>query len=207
MQSPGDLYQDLVRRIDRPDVSPDVRLDVPLDVAYVAPEAADRIWYPGRFMAPIDENEPRLTFALQRLAALSDDLAARGWPHDAQVLMGFSQGACLACEHVYRQRRRFGALVAFTGGLIGPPGLRWEVQDGQPGFCRGMPVLLGGSDDDPWVPASRMKETADVYRRLGARVDIRFFPGTGHMIHDAQVAAARALLAALPPRVTDPPGR
>ena len=43
--------------------------------------------------------------------------------------MGFSQGACLACEHVYRQRRRFGALVALTGGLIGPPGLRWEVPD------------------------------------------------------------------------------
>src|SRR5581483_8798862 len=163
-----------------------------------APEAADRTWYPGRFMAPVEENQPQLDFALERLGALSDQLAALGRPHAAQVLMGFSQGACLACEHVWRRRQRLAALVAFTGGLIGPPGLRWEAQDGATAApLDGMPVLLGGGDADSWVPVSRMQETADLLRQLGARVTLQLFPGAEHLVRDEQIASARELLAAL----------
>ena len=179
-QSPEEIEEHVARRIDLG------------DVAYVAPAAADRTWYPVRFMAPALENEPHLTFAVERLAALSDELAATGRPVAAQVLMGFSQGACLACELVYRRRRRFAALCAFTGGLPGPPGTRWDAAVDE--NVRDMPVLLGGSDDDPWVPASRMRETADLYTRLGARVTLNLYAGTEHTVRDEQIADARALL-------------
>jgi predicted esterase len=145
---------------------------------------------------PIEENEPRLGFALDRLAALSDELLAKGYPRERQALVGFSQGACVASEYVFRRKERYGALVAFTGGLVGPPGTQWTAQAETNAF-RDMPVLLGGSDVDPWVPASRMLETAEVFRRLGARVKETLYPGMGHEICDEQIADARAILGGL----------
>jgi phospholipase/carboxylesterase len=162
------------------------------DVAYVAPEAEGRTWYPAGFMAEIAANEPRLGFALDRVAALSEALEAEGFPPSKQVLLGFSQGACLACESVYRRRRRFGALIAFTGGLIGPPGTQWTAETDA---FRDMPVLLGGDRADPWVPAARMLDTAAVFQKLGARVAINLYASQGHVIGDEQIAHARAIFA------------
>jgi phospholipase/carboxylesterase len=178
-QSPGDMEQQIARRMNL------------ADVAYVAPAAADQTWYPAGFMSPTEQNQPRLRFALERLAALSDDLVDRGTPLAAQVIMGFSQGACLGCEYVYRRQRRFRALCAFTGGLIGPPGTEWNLATDA---FQGMPVLLGGASDDPWVPAARMQETAAVFQRLGAHVDATLYPSLGHAIADEQIARARAIL-------------
>src|SRR5205085_5447784 len=138
------------------------RLDLPV-LAYVAPAAEGNTWYPESFLAPIEENEPRLRFALHRLAALSDDLAAKGYPCERQALVGFSQGACVASEYVYRRGLRYGALVAFTGGLVGPPGTRWSAKTEA---FRGMPVLIGGRGVGPSVPASRLLGTADVFSRV-----------------------------------------
>jgi phospholipase/carboxylesterase len=181
-QSPDEMERQVVRRLDLP------------GVAYVAPAAADQTWYPAGFMAPLDQNQPRLDFALARLAALSDDLAARGTPPQAQVLAAFSQGACLATEYVYRRRQRLAALCAFTGGLIGPPGTAWDATHSA---FEGMPVLLGGASHDPWVPAARMLETAAVFQRLGADVDVTIYPSSAHEINDDQIARARAILTKL----------
>lgn len=172
-QDPAVMDEHVVRRLALP------------TVAYVAPAAAERSWYPAGFMAPIADNEPRLSQALERVARIADELAA---PH---VVIGFSQGACLACEHVYRRGAR--ALIAFTGGLIGPPGTTWRSGD----ELAGMPVLISGSEANPWVPAERMRETADAFARLGARVSTRFHPGDAHAVGDAEIAAARALLVEL----------
>ncbi len=181
-QSPGDMAQQIVHRLDLP------------DIAYIAPAAADQTWYPAGFMAATEQNQPRLDFALARLAALSDGLGAGAIPPSAQAIVGFSQGACLACEFVYRNRgrHRFAALCAFTGGLIGPPGTEWErVGDA----FRDMPVLLGGAGADPFVPAARMLETAAVFRGLGARVDATIYPSAVHEIPDDQIVRARGILA------------
>jgi phospholipase/carboxylesterase len=176
--SPATMEQAVVRRVGLP------------DVAYLAPTAANQTWYPAGFMAPLAENEPQLSHALERVREVSDELVRRGVPTEAQVLLGFSQGACLACDFVYREPRRFGALVALTGGLIGPPGTRWNAA---PDAWVDMPVLLGGSEDDPWVPASRMRETAEVFRAGGAGVNATFHEGTAHEVTDAQIALTRAL--------------
>ena len=181
-QDPRDLDDMIVARIGLP------------EVAYVAPQAADRTWYPLGFMKPVEENQPRLDLALARIAALADELGAQGMALEEQVIFGFSQGACLASEYVYRRRQRVAALCAFTGGLIGPAGSRWET-DGAP-FDE-MPVLLGGASEDPWVPAARMRETAEVFRQLGARVDAPIYPSALHEINDDQIARARGLLTAI----------
>ena len=178
-QSPDEMERQVARRLDLP------------GVAYVAPAAAGQSWYPAGFMAPIEQNQPHLDFALARLAALSDDLAARGKPLRAQVIAGFSQGGCLVSEYVYRRRQRVAALWAFTGGLIGPPGTAWDAAGAA---FDGMPVLLGGAKEDPWVPAARMLETAAVFQRLGARVDAPIYPSSAHEINDDQIARARAIL-------------
>lgn len=169
------------------------RIGLP-EVAYVAPEAADHTWYPLGFMKPVEENQPRLDFALARIAALADDLAAQGMPLGQQVIVGYSQGACLASEYVYRRRQRVAALCAFTGGLIGPDGTAWDAK-GAP--FDGMPVLLGGASEDPWVPAARMLETAEIFRQLGARVDAPIYPSASHEINDDQIARARVILTAI----------
>jgi phospholipase/carboxylesterase len=174
-QDPATMNDHVVRRL---------ALD---DIAYVAPAAADHSWYPAGFMAQLADNEPRLSFALDRMAQLADDFPRA-------VVIGFSQGACLACEHVYRRRARPpAALIAFTGGLIGPPQTEWS----NAASLAGMPMLLSGSLDDPFVPAGRMRETGEVFDRLGARVRRHFYNGANHEVSDAEISIARDLLTTL----------
>ena len=182
-QTPAFMEEQVVRRLGL------------ADVAFVAPEAPGQSWYPARFMQPIDENQPHLDRALARIGAISDDLVRAGVPAAAQVLIGFSQGACLACEYLYRSRRRFAALLAFTGGLVGPPGTSW---DSHAPALRGTPILLGGASDDPWVPAGRMMETAFVFQLASARVGLTLYPSVVHEIRDEQIDEGRALLLGLP---------
>jgi len=160
------------------------------DVAYLAPEAADHTWYPYSFLAPIEDNQPYLDSALGVLAAIVDDLAAQQIPAGRVALVGFSQGACLALEFAARHAQRYGAIVAFSGAAIGPPG----TQRIHPKGMLGTPVFLGCSDVDPHIPLARVQETAALFRALGATVDARIYPGMGHTINSDELRAARALL-------------
>ena len=171
------------------------RLDCP-EVAWFAPLAAENTWYPERFIAPLEANEPRLSQALARIEVLSEALLAMGFPYTSQVLVGFSQGACLCSEFLWRQRRRYAGLVAFTGGLIGPPGAPRECA--RP-WLAGMPVLLSTWDEDPHVPADSVRESAQWFHAAGAAVSIRVEPGTDHGIRDSEIAYANQFLAACVP--------
>ncbi|HVS01404.1 MAG TPA: dienelactone hydrolase family protein [Thermoanaerobaculia bacterium] len=166
------------------------------ELAYLAPEAAGRTWYPERFTAPREANEPWLGSALARVGALVEEIAAAGVPTEHQILLGFSQGACLACDLVARHPRRYGGLAALTGGLIGPPGTAFEDLTGD---LAGTPAYLAGGDPDPHVPWSRVEETAEALRRLGAEVTVRRFPGLGHTVHPAQIAVVRRMVENLVP--------
>lgn len=167
------------------------RLALP-DVSWTAPQAADNSWYPQPFMRALELNQPWLDQALERIDTLLAELARRGFAAERVVLLGFSQGACLVSEYVARHPRRYAALVAFTGGLIGPPGTQWN----RSGDLAGTPVLLATSDADEWVPLSRVQETAAAFRRLGAQVTLDVQPGLAHVISDAEIARARSLIEA-----------
>ena len=161
------------------------------DVTYLAPSAADRTWYPYSFLAPVEQNEPGISSGLRVLAGLIDTLARQGIPSERAVLLGFSQGACLSLEFAARHARRYAGVVGLSGGLIGPPGSSRPYD----GTFDGTPVFLGCSDVDAHIPLERVHESSGVFRRLGAAVDERIFPGMGHTINAEEIEAVRALLA------------
>ena len=161
------------------------------DLAWLAPQAADSTWYPYSFLAPLEKNEPYLSSALARVTEVVALAEAAGLPPERIFLGGFSQGACLASEFVARNARRYGGLIAFSGGLIGPDGTPRDYA----GSLSGMPVFIGCSDVDPHIPVGRVHETAAVLARMGAAVDSRIYPRMGHTINQDEMDAAAALLA------------
>lgn len=161
------------------------------DYTYLAPAAAGNTWYPWSFMAERSTNEPGLSSALGVIAGLIDRIVAHGIPRRRIILLGFSQGACLASEFMVRHADRYGALIAFSGGIIGEPGTTWDW----PGTFDGMPVFLGCSDVDGHVPKTRVDESAAVFARMGAAVTERIYPGMGHLVNDDELAWARATMA------------
>jgi predicted esterase len=163
------------------------------DVTYVAPAAAGNTWYPLSFLSPIPKNEPGMSAGLAVIGGLVDFLVTRGVRKDRVVLMGFSQGACLAGEFSVRRASRYGGVLMFSGGLIGPPGTTWNY----PGSFGGTPVFLGCSDVDSHIPAARVQESADVFSRMGADVTMRLYPGMGHSVNDDEIAVAQGVLDAL----------
>lgn len=160
------------------------------DVAWLAPQASGNAWYPQSFLAPLEENEPWLGSALLMLGRLVEDLAERGVLAERVVLMGFSQGGCLAVEFAARHARRYGGLAALSGGLIGPPG----TPRGYTGSFEGTPAFLGCSDRDPHIPLERVEETAEVLDRMGAEVTKRIYPGMGHNVNDDEIDQMRAIV-------------
>ena len=66
-------------------------LDYP-ELAYVAPQAAENSWYPYSFLAPIEQNEPWLTSALNKLTNIVGNITREGIPQDKIVIAGFSTG-------------------------------------------------------------------------------------------------------------------
>lgn len=162
-------------------------------LTYLAPAASGGTWYPYSFMADIASNEPGISSGIEVLRALVAQVEQAGVARSRIVLMGFSQGACLAAEFAIRHASRFGGVVIFSGGAIGPAGTTWTSS----GAFHGTPVFLGCSDHDAHVPEPRVRETADVFRRLGADVTLRIYPGMGHLVNDDEVAFARSLLDAV----------
>src|SRR5262249_2874694 len=160
------------------------------DVAFLAPEAAGRSWYPFSFLRPLADNEPGLTSALGVLHAIVADLERRGIAPSRIAMLGFSQGACLTLEYAARHARRYAAIVAFSGGVIGPLGAPRECA----GSMDNTPVFLGCSDADPHIPLGRVHETAEIFRRLNASVDERIYPGMGHVVIADEIRVARELL-------------
>ncbi len=163
------------------------------NLTYLAPAAANRTWYPHSFMAEIASNEPGLSSGLGVLGSVLARIQAAGIPQSRVVLLGFSQGACLTAEFVVRQASRFGGVLVFSGGVIGPPGTLWD----DAGRFDGTPVFLGCSDHDSHVPELRVSESAELFRRMGADVTKRIYPGMGHVINDDEIAFAQELLAAV----------
>ncbi|MEO5739540.1 MAG: dienelactone hydrolase family protein [Vicinamibacterales bacterium] len=168
------------------------------DATYLAPAAANNTWYPYSFMTDIAKNEPYLSSALSVIAALIAEIEAAGIARDHIVLMGFSQGACLAIEFAIRNASRFGGVIAFSGGAIGPPGTTWATEgaegtDKAPGFG-GTPIFFGCSDVDAHIPEARVRESGEVCARMGAEVTTRIYPGMGHLVNDDEIAYAQRLL-------------
>ena len=159
--------------------------------AMLAPQASGNSWYPYSFLAPQEQNEPYLTSALGKVQAAVDTALAAGIAAEKIAIAGFSQGACLATEFVGRNPRRYAALLALTGGLIGPLGAPIKLT----GDLAGTPVLFSSGDPDPHVPWARVQQSADLLQEIGGRITIRRYPGKPHSVTGEELRGAIEVLA------------
>lgn len=170
-----------------------IELAKPIDAArtaWLAPDAASHTWYPYSFLAPVAQNQPFLDSAISVVGGLLQHLEDSGIPADRTVLLGFSQGACLASEFVARHPARFGGLVVLSGGLIGA-----SIDPGEySGSLEGMPIFGGCSDIDAHIPVERFEVTGQVLVSLGGSVDFRVYPEMGHTVSIDELSAAKSLI-------------
>jgi len=162
-------------------------------VALVAPQASGNTWYPQRFLAPLEQNEPFLSSALDVIGRLVSGLGQNGLKPENIVLLGFSQGACLSLEFAARNPRRYGGVVGLSGALIGPPGMARNLK----GSLEGTPTYLGCSDRDAHIPLASVDESAEILARLGAEVTKSIFPGMGHTVNSEELSVVQTLLRGL----------
>src|SRR3979409_1982596 len=66
------------------------------DFAYLAPQAARGTWYPYSFLAPLEDNEPFLSSALQTIADAVRALEQEGFAAHRMAILGFAHAGCRA---------------------------------------------------------------------------------------------------------------
>ena len=163
-------------------------------LALLAPQAARNTWYPNSFLAPVESNEPGRTSGLRAVGDAIERALEAGVPRRSVLVLGFSQGGCLASEYVARHPGRYGGLAALSGGLIGETVDPSSYPDGDQD---GTPVFLGCSDVDPHIPEERVHVTDEVLSALGADVETRIYEGMGHGINEDETERVTALVSAL----------
>ena len=159
-------------------------------LAWFAPQASGHSWYPNSFLAPVEQNQPWLDSALHKVESIVQAAQAAGIPAERVALAGFSQGACLATEFAATHPRRYAALIAFTGGLIGPPGADLS----HTGDLAGTPAFFGSGDPDPHVPWARVRDSARILGGMGAVVTSKRYEGRAHTVSRDELAIAGQMI-------------
>ena len=175
------------------------------DIAFVAPEARGRSWWPQSFLAPHEANEPHLSSALSMVDQLVSQLEGNGVSSDRIVLCGFSQGACLALEHAARTVRQYYAVFGLSGGLVGTGDAADAPVKELYGYGEktfdysnrkdGMTVYMGRHERDPHIPLARVDRSAELFKELGANVTVDVLPGAGHGIVEGEIERMKQVLA------------
>ena len=160
------------------------------DYALIAPQATNNTWYPLSFLAPPQQNEPWLSSAIDLLNDVVSDIDKKGIDSANIYFLGFSQGACLTLEFVTRNARKWGGVVAFTGGLIGDN----IYPQNYHGDFAGTRIFIGSSDPDPHVPVERAHATTDILKRMLADVTEKVYPNMGHTISQDEIRNANELI-------------
>ena len=160
------------------------------DFHYRALQAHNHTWYPNSFLVPKEQNQPGISSVIQVLYVVLEDLTAAGIPDEKVILLGFSQGACLASEFAARHPQKLGGVVAFSGGLIGP-----DIDaSNYSGSMEQTPVFLGCSDVDPHIPKERVDKTGEIFDKLNADVTKRIYEGMGHTVNEDEIKAVRGMM-------------
>jgi phospholipase/carboxylesterase len=160
------------------------------EFAILAPQATQYTWYPYSFLAPVNQNEPWLSSALSMLGDVVADLHKHGFTDDRIYFAGFSQGACLTLEFTTRNARRWGGVIAFTGGLIGD---KLNASNYKGDFNK-TPVFIGTSDPDPHVPVERVEASVGQLNSMNASVNVKIYPSLGHTISQDEISQANKLV-------------
>jgi phospholipase/carboxylesterase len=160
------------------------------DYALLAPQANHNSWYHYSFMAAPEHNNPWLSSALEIISDTIDNVVTHGIPPENIYFLGFSQGACLALEATARNAKKYGGIIAFTGGLIGDK----IYADNYKGDFNGTPVFIGTGDSDAHVPLERVDETVAILTTMQANVTRKVYPNKPHGISVEEIELANALI-------------
>ena len=153
------------------------------DFSIFAPQASQHTWYPYGFMASDQGNFSALNSSLKQVSLLFQFLIENGKAPEQIYVIGFSQGACLSLEFAARNAQKLGGVVAFTGGLIGEQLEEKKYR----GDFQGTPILLSSSAHDMHVPAQRIHDSAQLLRKMGAEVSLKFFEDPFHTIRPEEL--------------------
>jgi phospholipase/carboxylesterase len=162
-------------------------------LAVLAPQAARNTWYPNSFLEPVERNEPGRSSGLDAVGDAVETATDAGIPVENVLVLGFSQGGCLASEFVARNPRRYGGAVAFSGGLIGQTVDPADYE----GDLQGTPYFVGCSDVDPHIPVERVHVTTETFERLNADVEERIYEGMGHGVNEDEIQYVDGMVKAL----------
>jgi phospholipase/carboxylesterase len=157
---------------------------------YAAPQANGNTWYPYSFLSPVEANEPGLSSGLKVIDNLVKKLNDSGIPDNEIILLGFSQGACLALEYSARNAKYYKAVIGLSGGLIGDTIDKKRYS----GSFENCPVFLGCSNIDPHIPEERVNQTAEVMKESGASVTKRIYKGMGHTINEDEINFIKTIM-------------
>lgn len=160
---------------------------LPENAAYLAPQASRRTWYPHSFMEPRDKNQPHLDSALRKTKDLVEK-ASNFVGIENVILLGFSQGACLASEYTASSPGKYGGIILFSGGLIG------DKLGDYSGDLEETPVFIGCSENDPHIPLERVNDTVEVFRELNGDVEKYIMEGSKHTIVDYEIEKASEII-------------
>ncbi|HAE66903.1 MULTISPECIES: alpha/beta hydrolase [Sphingobacterium] len=154
--------------------------------ALLAPQAENHSWYPYSFIAPVQENEPWLSSAIDLIDHTVKLALANGILTENIYFFGFSQGACLTLEYLTRHGQRYGGAIAIIGGVIGE-----EInRDNYKGDFAQTPIFIGTSDPDFHVPLERVEATVAILEQMNANVKLMVYQNAGHSINREEIDLA-----------------
>ncbi|QRY60370.1 alpha/beta hydrolase [Sphingobacterium siyangense] len=154
--------------------------------ALLAPQAENHTWYPYSFIAPIQENEPWLSSAIDLIDHTVKLALDNGIRAENIYFFGFSQGACLTLEYLARHGQRYGGAIAIIGGVIGE-----EInRDNYKGDFAQTPIFIGTSNPDFHVPLERVEDTVSILAQMNANVKLMVYQNAGHSINREEIDLA-----------------
>ncbi len=166
------------------------------DAAFVAPNAPEpcaqspmgRQWFPLTMRDP-DERWVGVNAAAPTLDAFLDaELARTGLDDGRLALVGFSQGTMMALHVGLRRLRAPGAIVGFSGMLVGPDHL--PVADGR----AVPPILLTHGSEDDVIPADALFLAGEGLAAAGRACQWHLSVGIGHGIDGPAMSHAALFL-------------
>ncbi|WP_415328152.1 alpha/beta hydrolase [Chryseobacterium sp. MMS23-Vi53] len=160
------------------------------DYALLAPQATNGTWYPFSFIAPVDQNEPWLSSAIETIGKTVQTALDTGIKAENIYFFGFSQGACLTLEFLARNAQKFGGAAAIIGGVIGETINRENYK----GDFFQTPIFLGTSNPDFHVPVERVYATANILREMNADVTEKVYANFGHSINQEEIELANSIV-------------
>lgn len=153
------------------------------DTAFVSPHAPEpcgmaptgRQWWPLTMRDPSERWRGCQQAGPDLEAFLEQELARTGLSPDRLALVGFSQGAMMALHVGLRRAAMPGAIIGYSGHLVGPEHLKAEAK-GKP------PILLVHGDRDEIIPVDALFDAMDQLGKAEIPCQWHLSVGTAHGI-------------------------